>query len=88
MNFGKVSGSPAQRRILALLKDGLAYSTREIQRRANVCNPATWISALNAQGYNIVCQYAGQNNPGYKIYIYQLINGPNKLIDRLIEGAR
>ena len=72
MKFGKVSGSPAQRRILKLLKDKLPHTTRQIQEKANVCNPATWISALNMQGYDIECKYRGTDEHGSKIYTYQL----------------
>ena len=72
MHFSKVSGSPPQQRILHLLKDGIAYTTREIQARARVCNPATWISALKMQGHNIVCEYKCRCENGSKIYTYQL----------------
>lgn len=73
MNFSKVLGSPPQQRILHLLKDGIAYTTREIQRRARVCNPATWISSLKMQGYVIECKYKGVNKKtGARIYTYQL----------------
>ena len=72
MHFGKVAGSPAQRRILKLLQDKLPHTTRQIQQKANVCNPATWISALNMQGYNIECKYRSKSKDGARIYYYQL----------------
>ncbi len=75
MHFSKVEGSPPQQRILHLLKDGIAYTTREIQARARVCNPATWISALKKQGHNIVCKYKCRTGDGSNIYTYQLLGG-------------
>lgn len=71
MHITKVSGSPSQRRILHLLQDGRSYTTRQIQEKAKVCNPATWISSLNKQGYSIECKYYGVVN-GSKIYHYTL----------------
>lgn len=72
MHFGRVSKSPAQRRILKLLQDGLPHTTRQIQDKARVCNPATWISALKMNGYNIECRYRGKDKFDNRIYYYQL----------------
>ncbi len=73
MHCGKVSGSPPMRRVLAFLKRK-RQTTLEIQVKARVCNPATWVSALRKNGFNIVCEYLGTSK-GSRIYRYQLVKG-------------
>lgn len=72
MHFGKVKNSPPMRRVLALLKRK-RQTTLELQIKAVVCNPATWVSALRKNGFNIVCKYMGKTENGHRVYRYQLI---------------
>ncbi len=73
MKCGKITGSPSMRRILALLKKR-PHTTEEIQTKARVCNPATWISALRHNGFNIPdAEYMGTNEYGSKIFRYRLL---------------
>jgi len=74
MHFGKVKNSPPMRRVLALLRKK-RQTTLEIQVKARVCNPATWVSALRKNGFNIVCEYVGTDASDSRVYRYQLIKG-------------
>ena len=73
MHCGKVKNSPPMRRVLALLRKK-RQTTLEIQIKARVCNPATWISALRHNGFDITCEYMGRDEKsGARVYRYQLI---------------
>lgn len=74
MKCGKITGSPSMRRVLALLKKR-PHTTEEIQTKARVCNPATWISSLRHNGFNIPdAEYMGTNEEsGARIFSYRLI---------------
>ncbi|MCK5606533.1 hypothetical protein KAR91_31815 [Candidatus Pacearchaeota archaeon] len=75
MHVGKLKNSPPMRRVLALLKKK-HQTTLEIQIKARVCNPATWVSALRHNGFNITCEYMGKDEKsGARVYRYQLIKG-------------
>jgi hypothetical protein len=72
IHFAKISNSKRLMRVLALLCDGQAYSTREIQGKANVCNAHTCVSELRANGYDIDCKCISRG-----LYKYRL-NGEKK----------
>jgi hypothetical protein len=74
MRCGAFVGSPPQRRVLNLLKKG-PQTTLEIQQKARVCNPATWISSLRQNGFNIPdAEYKGRDEEtGIRIFSYRLI---------------
>lgn len=75
MHFSKLKNSPPMRRILALLKKK-RQTTLELQIKGRVCNPATWVSALRHNGFNIVCECIGRDEKsGARVYRYQLIKG-------------
>ena len=79
MHCGKVKNSPPMRRVLALLKKK-RQTTLEIQIKARVCNPATWVSALRHNGFDIPkAEYMGKDKKsGARVYRYQLIKGSKK----------
>ncbi len=66
--------SPAQRRVLAYLRDKGASgaTTAQISRDANVQNVATWVSHLKANGIDVVCRYEGETEDGARVYRYWL----------------
>lgn len=66
MNNAKLSKSDRLKRVLKVLKQGGAYSTRDLIRKAKVCAVSAAISELRENGKRIVC--TRRNN----IYYYML----------------
>ena len=59
MHAAKVDRSARLRRVLNLLSHGVAMSTLDIIRLANVAAVSAAVSELRQQGYNIECKRKG-----------------------------
>lgn len=68
IHAAKINTSRRLLRVLAMLADGKAYTTREIQLNAEVCNAHTCVSELRANGYEIECTCIRKG-----VYQYRLI---------------
>ncbi len=74
MNAGSIKTSERAQRLLQILmtyREGI--SGLEISRLLVCLNPATEISGLRQQGFEIECRFAGKTETGAKKYIYRLI---------------
>jgi len=68
IHYAKIDNSKRLMRVLTLLADGQAYTTREIIQHANVCAVNTCITELRENGYDIDCKCIGRGR-----FIYRLI---------------
>lgn len=64
-----IRNSKRLQRVYRLLEDGRWYSTRAIQRLANVCNPNTAKAELIANGCKVECEQRG------KRFFYRMTKG-------------
>ena len=73
MHAAKVANSPPLQAVLGFLRSRGAQgaTTWEFIEEARVANPATEVSALRHNGYNIECKYQEKRN-GRKVYRYWL----------------
>ena len=67
IHAAKIESSKRLMRVLALLSDGRAYTTKEIIDNAFVCNPSTCASELRANGYDISCKCIGRGLFEYRL---------------------
>ena len=67
MHAAKVEKSKRLQRVLALLKTGHIYTTRQIIKAARVCAVNSIISELRENGFDIECRRIAKG-----IYTYQL----------------
>jgi hypothetical protein len=72
MHAAKVENSPALQSILAFLRErgATGATTWEILERCRVGNPATEVSALRKNGFNIECKYQFTSGDRRKVYRY------------------
>ena len=63
------------KKILSFLErcGGQGATGLEIWRECDALNPATYISHLRANGYDIECRYAGKSVTGASVYRYFLL---------------
>lgn len=73
MHNAKVETSSRLRKMLIMLERGRTYNTFELQKATNDMSPATTISELRKNGYNIKCCYQRRTAAGRKIYNYELL---------------
>lgn len=75
MNYGSIDRCPRLRSILGLLMSrGLeGATTLEIHDICGALNPATEVSAIRHQGYDIKCKYERRTETGAKVYRYRLV---------------
>lgn len=87
MNAGKVENSPGLKAVLGILelRGPAGVTTWQFIEEAHVANPATEVSALRHNGYQIDCKYEGKRN-GRKVYRYTLIPGRLVQSDMFGEG--
>jgi len=71
IHAAKIESSKRLMRVLALLSDGRAYTTREIIQNANVCAVNTCITELRENGYKIDCSCIGRG-----LFEYRLVGKP------------
>lgn len=78
MHAAKVENSPSLRAVLGFLKERgpQGVTSWEFIERCRVANPATEVSALRHNGYNIKCEYQETNENKRKVYRYWLIENP------------
>lgn len=67
MNHAKLQNSMRLKRVMAVLRKGGAYTTRDLIRRAHVCAVNSIISALRENGKRIDCFRKGRK------YYYMLV---------------
>lgn len=68
--------SPRLQRVLGLLKDGKAYSTRQIVRKARVMAVNACVSELRHHGAEIICTKRRVN--GAWRFSYTMLKGPRQ----------
>jgi len=66
--------SPRLQRVLRLLGDGRAHTTRQIVRRAQVCAVNAIIAELRQHGAEITCERRKQG--GRWRFYYTMLKGP------------
>ena len=69
IKFAKLENSERLQKVADLLSDGREYSTREIQRGADVCAVAVIVEELRKNGFDIECTRRG------KYWYYKMIGG-------------
>jgi len=75
MNCAPLS-SPRLQRVLALLRDGQAHTTRDIVRRARVMAVNACVSELRAHGAEIECEARIKN--GARRFYYRMVKEPQE----------
>ena len=75
MHAARLSQSPRLQRMLAFLRDRpLSGCTgREFVLACEVLNPATYVSELRKNGFNIECSYERTTEGGRSVHRYRLI---------------
>lgn len=66
--------SPRLQRVLAILKDGQAHTTRSLIRKANVCSVSSIIAELRCHGAVIDC--TKQMHGDHWRFFYTMTKGP------------
>lgn len=59
MNSASVKKSRRLKRVLAVLRRGGSYTTRDIIRKAKVCAVNSIVAELRDNGYNVLCKRKG-----------------------------
>ena len=67
MHAAKLETSPRLQRVLAVLRQGDAMTTRQIGIQAKVCAVNSCISELRMNGYSIECKCLGRGKFSYKL---------------------
>ena len=84
MHAARIENSERLTRILTLLSAHPEGVTGlDISIRCNVLNPATYVSELRANGYDIRAAYMGQNDNKRRIYSYRLLGRKTELTGEL-----
>jgi len=75
MHAAKIQHSQPLQAVLAFLqaRGDQGVTTWEFIEYARVANPATEVSALRHNGYNVECKYQEKKN-GRKVYRYKLLD--------------
>ena len=71
MNAARLNRSARLQRVHGLLADGREYSTRDIDRDADVCAVSACIAELRANGAAIDCRQI-HALPGERIFLYRM----------------
>lgn len=67
--------SPRLRRVLAVLRDGRAHTTRDLVRRASVMAVSACVAELRQHGAEIICTARLIN--GRRRFYYRMTREPN-----------
>lgn len=75
MHVSPIAGSPAQQRILSLLREhgSIGATTREIVELANVCAVSAWMHALKVNGLEYRKVWEGVNKNGANVVRYFIV---------------
>ena len=76
MNAASLSRSPRLKRVLAVLKRGGWWSTRELLGEAEVCAVNSCVAELRANGIQIECVRRGVREQS--LFFYRLADGGSK----------
>ena len=70
MHSARLSKSPRLQRVLAVLKRGGWWSTRELIREADVCAVNSCVAELRDNGFDIQCRH--RMDSGGRLFFYRL----------------
>ena len=95
MHAARIANSPRLQRVLALLKTGGEFSTKDISDRAHVCAVNSAISEIRVAGYDIPCRVKtislvapfgdGEVIEKKRVWLYKLAN--NRELLRTLDRA-
>ena len=73
LKYAKLATSPRLQRLHKLLKTGREYSTREIDRIADICAVSTAVAELRCNGIDVKCTW--RTVGGRRLYYYHMVMG-------------
>ena len=77
MHAGKIQTNATLQSLLAYLRERIVSgaTSMDLMRDLNMVAPATWVSMLRKNGYNVECEYESVSAvTGRKTYRYRLVS--------------